>query len=502
MNYSIHCKRVHKINLVLTSCLIFLVIFPLMHLYGLDGSKLYIISGIAIAGLATLNYFIPIPDNAKGLFFAILPLTVIFVLFFLDKFALNKHYIIFFTIIMIALYFNKQLIIIYGGIITVYAFILFFRIPSNFLGEENSIFHFVTVYSVTCGSLAALYFLTDAGTKLIQQAAYKEQEAQKLVRQLTGLLQTIDQSAERLNNDTENVKLNMDKIRQNSQFILESVEQMAAAINHEAENISQINNTVQFSLQNMEKTAEVSEEVASESQKMNRDMQDNWAKVKRVTVYMDTLNDSVQTTVSTVDELRDSIQMIESLLSGIEEIANQTNLLALNAAIEASHAGEHGKGFAVVAGEVRKLAEQSSEIASRITKVTSEILEKSKAAQEKSHKGMEAVKEGQNLLQDIANSFSSMKESFEMTILQLKNNNDTILQTTSELQKLSEQFESAVAITQENTAATEEIVSTISKENEFIDMISKSTMQLSNLSQELLNICQSHGSAFVKTMDN
>lgn len=66
MNYDILCKKVHKINLFLTFCLILLVLGPLIYLHGLDASKLYIISGIAIAGLATLNYFLPTPDKLTG----------------------------------------------------------------------------------------------------------------------------------------------------------------------------------------------------------------------------------------------------------------------------------------------------------------------------------------------------------------------------------------------------------------------------------------------------
>ncbi|MEG6613021.1 methyl-accepting chemotaxis protein [Pseudoclostridium thermosuccinogenes] len=322
----------------------------------------------------------------------------------------------------------------------------------------------------------------------------KEQNAQKLVQQLTDVLQIINQSAVKLNHSTENVKLNMDRIREDSQSILETVEQMVASISYEAQNITQINNVVLSSLQNMEKAASVSQEVAAESQKMNQNIQKDWHKVSRITEYMNTLNDSVQITTSTVDELQESLQMVNSLLLGIENIASQTNLLALNAAIEAARAGEQGKGFAIVADEVRKLAEQSREIASQITKVTQQIFEKSKAAQEKSHEGKQAVEEGQYLLHEIAQSFNTMKESFDMTNLHLKNNMDTILQTTREFHKLSEQIESAVAITEENTASTEEIVSTITTENEFIDMISQSTQQLKDLSQELLDVCQSQDS--------
>lgn len=72
-------------------------------------------------------------------------------------------------------------------------------------------------------------------------------------------------------------------------FILESAEQMAAAISSEAQNITQINNAVRFTLQNMGKTAEVSQRVAEESRKMNIEMEENRNKLNQVTRYMETL---------------------------------------------------------------------------------------------------------------------------------------------------------------------------------------------------------------------
>lgn len=498
MDYQTYCKKVHKVNLIFTFLIVTLVLAPVIYLRGFQASKTYIILALMVEILALLNYFLPTPDKIKGLFFALLPATVITALFFIDNFAVNKHYILFFTTVMIALYFNKQLILIFGTFINVYIFALYFFSPDRFLGSEHNIPLFITVYSIICGTLSAFYFLTDAGNRLIENAAIKEQEAQKLVQQLTSLLQTIDNSAVKLNDNTEDVKLNMEKINEDSQSILESVEQMAAAISSEAESIVHINNVVLHSLQNMEKTNAVSQEVTSESQLMNQEMQQNWQKVNQVTMYMNTLTDSVQTTTSTVDELQENIQKVNSLLLSIEDIAGQTNLLALNAAIEAARAGEQGKGFAVVSEEVRKLAHESNEIASNIKNVTHEIFEKSKAAQEKSHEGKQAVEEGKNLLQEITQSFTAMKESFAMINLQLKNNMDTIGRTTEEFHKISEKIEMAVSVTEENTAITEEIVSTLSTENHLIDMISQSTLELKNLSQELLDLCQNHEEDILK----
>lgn len=74
-------------------------------------------------------------------------------------------------------------------------------------------------------------------------------------------------------------------------------------------------------------------------------------------------------TVASMSDINTTAQEIAATVSRITGIAAQTNLLALNAAIEAARAGSQGKGFAVVATEVRKLAEQSGELAKETSRM-------------------------------------------------------------------------------------------------------------------------------------
>jgi methyl-accepting chemotaxis protein len=128
------------------------------------------------------------------------------------------------------------------------------------------------------------------------------------------------------------------------------------------------------------------------------------------------------------EELRKSIEAIELMVRSsdqiagivqvIGEIASQTNLLAFNASIEAARAGEHGVGFSVVAGEVRKLAERSSDSAREISRLIQE-------SATRINQGSQVAQRAQDAFEEILRSVGKTAESIHHIVTQTQSQQET-----------------------------------------------------------------------------
>lgn len=165
------------------------------------------------------------------------------------------------------------------------------------------------------------------------------------INESSSSLQQMDSSVQHIYSDSQNYY----KVIKHTEV---AVNDILGKLEHTLQNAA----TVKESIHNVVQMAEQNKQILAQSV-------DHIGEIKHASTDS---NEVVQT-------LNDKINKISDVLQSITNIANQTNLLALNAAIEAARAGEHGKGFAVVAGEVRKLAEQSSQSSTYIQGLLNEI---------------------------------------------------------------------------------------------------------------------------------
>jgi methyl-accepting chemotaxis protein len=157
-------------------------------------------------------------------------------------------------------------------------------------------------------------------------------------------------------------------------------------------------------------------------------------------------------------EIESSSQRISDIVGMIDEIAFQTNLLALNAAVEAARAGEAGRGFAVVAGEVRALAQRSSQASKDITTLISNSNLQVK-------QGVELVNRAGSTLGGIVTSVNRVSD----IVAEIASVNKEQSAAVHEVQAAVDQIEQA---TQRNAALAEESAAALNLVNQHVQSVS------------------------------
>ena len=139
-------------------------------------------------------------------------------------------------------------------------------------------------------------------------------------------------------------------------------------------------------------------------------------------------------------KLSENAQSITRIMNVISDIADQTNLLALNAAIEAARAGDAGRGFAVGADEVRNLAEKTMASTSDVAA---------------------AIKNIQDSVDQSTRQLDTAVESIDRATALATQSGQALGEIVSMADDTADQVRSIAAASEEQSAASEEITRSI-----------------------------------------
>lgn len=478
-------KKMHKVNWVITVALVCLIVGQILVFRGVAENIRFVYIGFAIIGIGTLNYFIKINDYVKGFIFAFLPSLIMFALFFLDHYALNKHYILLITVLMCAIYFNQKLFAIFCSFINLGMILSYTFHPEIVMGDDTKIPTFVIILTAMNGILLLIYLLTKWGRNLIIASIQKEADAIALLKELKDTFNTLEKGIATLDENLNGFSERTDTIHTSSATIVETVKHMSQSMKEETLSVANMKNTIEASLFEIEKALTGSKDIVSKTDEMNGKVNDNYKSINKVSAYAVTVNEVITATSDTVSDLWNNLSVVNSLLEGIKKISKQTNLLALNASIESARAGEQGRGFAVVADEIRKLAEQSASIADNISAVTESLSSRVKNADEKALQGGKAVNKIQTLLQEVNHSYKDFMNDYFNSNQILDENMEKITLAAGEFLTIQSEIISIAKQAELNTSSADEILSTLETQDDLIGKINHSVIELNTLSSDL-----------------
>ncbi|MDO5520641.1 MAG: methyl-accepting chemotaxis protein [bacterium] len=175
--------------------------------------------------------------------------------------------------------------------------------------------------------------------------------------------------------------------------------------------------------------------------------------IEQVSSKMHTIDATMQELDRVVKEVGESSNEINSITAMIGSIANQTNLLALNASIEAARAGDAGKGFAVVAAEIGNLATSSTDAVKKIETLITRVCTQVQEVVEKTADSVTNISESRVLVENTADTFMNIYGNVNST-------SERLVTVTNKIGELDQVSANMAAITEEQSAGTQEILAT------------------------------------------
>ena len=219
----------------------------------------------------------------------------------------------------------------------------------------------------------------EESTSACEEAQKSTQEQSKAYAQMNDAASSLAEMAEALKTSTnaqksaeelaataEELSTNAEELKASSQQISAAIEQINKAASDQAkaaETSNALGEQMRHAAKSMGDRAELSVVKALATQKV---LASNKANVDALIINVGKSADAAVESARNIMELEERTRRIDKIVDAIVMVTVQTKMLAVNGNVEAARAGEYGRGFSVVAGDIRSLANESSENADRI----------------------------------------------------------------------------------------------------------------------------------------
>jgi len=253
--------------------------------------------------------------------------------------------------------------------------------------------------------------------------------------------------------------------------LLDEITELSKMMERFASDMSSLNAGVQEVASGNQIAATRTMDIAKEIADASKSAEEGLAVIGQMSERINRAAEESLQSIATVNELAQKIEDINQLLENISRIATRTNMLALNAGIEAARAGAGGKGFAVVAEEIRKLAYESSDVASNVSRQMGDMSLKLQSV-------INSVRAGSSTSADANQRAKATMETISAILQSLKN----ISSAANDLSAVSEE---QAASSEEISATLQSISTEVERIKGFVIEAEKAMSQLADSASDL-----------------
>lgn len=307
---------------------------------------------------------------------------------------------------------------------------------------------------------------------------------EKLITQISHSSTTVSETSEQLYHAANDMSASSQQVATSMNSMNEGVAEVATSIADSTASIVEVNTDLTRVTAEVKIMQEMANTVAGQSE-------DGQQLVEKTLNQMNTIQQEMQQSQEAATQLGSRSREIGEIIHIITEIAAQTNLLALNASIEAARVGEQGRGFAVVAGEVKKLAEQSSQAASSITELISSTQHESERVLQSISQGNQAVQTGQTWIHEMYENFKVIFNGVSSFSSQMEGLKQALDKADGSFELIAGAMQKISGVTEEQTAGYEEVAAAVEEQSATMQQMTASFRNLSQMAADLQHSVQS-----------
>lgn len=305
-----------------------------------------------------------------------------------------------------------------------------------------------------------------------------KENLRNLVEQISLSAEHVAASSEELTASAMQTAQASETIASAIQGVVGSAERQAYSVEESVRAMNEMSAGVQQIAANMQTASSVSMQAAHKSLEGN-------SAIQSAEEQMGSIQTSFNRLAVGVKEMSGRSGEIGQIVNVISDIAAQTNLLALNAAVEAARAGEQGRGFAVVAGEVRKLAEQSSQSAEQITQLIMHIQTGIEQTIRSVENGTKEINAGIRVVHAAGGTFEEIKGYVDQVASQIQEVSAASQQMSASAEQIVHAFEEISEGSKFVAAGSQDVSASAEEQLASMEEISSSAASLSTMSEEL-----------------